>query len=164
MMTGTATDQENTMTKPASMKLFDVLYLATIPLGALIIFLSRDVLVAQMQAEMAANGLDDAIVGEGVLWSGFVFSAVVTIALWFFVSVKRVGLVRWLIALFAAYNVVSLPVLLAGGIAGYEWLSLLSFAMQIVAAVLLLLPASRPWFARAQHPVGARREGGVELK
>ena len=146
------------MKKPASMKLFDLLYLGSLAVGMIGLFLGWDTMIAQMNAELASEGvaLDEAFASNAIVGS-FLFGVAISVGLWFLVSVLRIEFVKWIILLFTAYGVVTL----ATGIArdGFDMIELsgiVSTLMSIAALVMLFRPDSKAWFD-AKH-AGRLRE------
>ena len=155
------------MQKPQSMKFFDWLYLGSLAIGLIGLALGWDAMMEQMNAEFAAQGLEpDSSFATSAIVGGFIFGVGISVALWFLVSIMRIEFVKWIVALFTAYGVVSL----AGGIAmaGFDMIQLsgiVSTLMSIVAVVMLFRADSKAWFdAKRGDKPEVERDSGVNLK
>ena len=132
--------------KPTAIKRFDWLYLGAIVLSTVATFINYDSLMAQMEAELATSGAEG--VSSIALIGGFAFGIVVSLALWFLVSVLRIGLVKWIIALFAAWGAVSFVLsMLQTGFDVSLVLGAIAVIMNVAAAALLFTPEAKAWFA-----------------
>jgi len=133
--------------KPAAIKQFDWLYLGAFAVTVIQTVLNYDALKLEMQSELAATGAQGA--SDIALIGGLVISLIVTLTLWFLISVKRVEVVKWLIAIFAAWGAISF--LLSVSTSSFDIGSILGAivaVMNIVAAYLLFTPGAKAWFAR----------------
>lgn len=133
--------------KPASIKKFDVLYLGSIVIG-LIGFAINYASISQLaNAELAAAGAEG--IGAGVLIGGLMFGIAISLGLWFLVSVMRIEFVKWILALFAAYSVLSLLMSLGTEMGGGLNLvfGVLSTLVSIAAIWFLFQPDAKAWFA-----------------
>ena len=132
--------------KPASVKKFDWLYLGSIIIGLAGVALNYENLVAAADAEMAAQGVEGMMTG-GFLIVSLLFGVSISLALWFCVSVLRIELVKWVIALFTAWSIVSY----IGSFDTRMDLSiisgLVSTVMTIAALYYLFQPDAKAWFA-----------------
>ena len=137
------------MNKPQSIRRFDMLYLGSIAISLVGVVLTFGDMMEMMQAEMSAQGVD--FDGTAILIGGFAFGLAINLALWFLVSVLRVEIVKWVIAVFVAYG--ALSILLAAGT--QPWLSImfgaLSTAMMVAAVWFLFRPDSKAWFAEKRN-------------
>ncbi|WP_369026410.1 hypothetical protein [Qipengyuania sp. RANM35] len=132
--------------KPASVKKFDMLYLGSVAVGLVGVALNYGNIVDAANAEMAAQGLE-ATMGGGVIVVSLLFGVVISLALWFLVSVLRIEMVKWIIALFTGWSVVSYiasfdsrmdPSIISG---------LVSTVMTVAAIYFLFQPDAKAWFA-----------------
>lgn len=132
--------------KPASMKKFDMFYLGSIAVGLIGFALAYNDIVAQTNAELTASGVEP--MGTGVIIGSLIFGVLINLALWFLVSVQRIGLVKWLIALLIAWGVISLLTSLGAGFTTEVLIGLASTALGIVSLYFLFQPESTEWLAR----------------
>ena len=132
--------------KPAAIKRFDGLYLGAVALSLLATVMDFDDLRAAMEAELALRGAQSAT--DAAIIVGLAVSAAFSLALWFLISVLRIGLLKWIAALFAAYGVVAFA--LAVGEITFDLaaiLSLLVVLMNVAAVYFLFTPEAKAWFA-----------------
>ena len=99
--------------KPAAIKKFDWLYLGSVSVGLLGFALNYGAIADQANAELAAGGLEGA--ANGLLIGSMLVGVAINVALWFLVSVLRIGFVKWIIVLFVAWGLLSLGTALASG-------------------------------------------------
>lgn len=133
--------------KPASIKKFDMLYLGSIVVGLIGFAVNYGTIADQANAELAAAGVEG--MGSGVMIGGVLVSVAISLALWFLVSVVRIEFVKWILAVFAGWSVLSL---LMG--VGSELTSSLNLVFGVIGTVLgiaaiwfLFLPDAKAWFA-----------------
>lgn len=133
--------------KPASMKKFDWLYLGSVAVGLLGFALNYGAVVDQTNAELAASGMDGA--AGGLLIGGMLFGVAVNLALWFLISVLRIGFVKWIVVIFVAWGALSLGFSLASGqTAGLNLIfGLIGTVMVIASLYFLFRPESTAWLA-----------------
>jgi hypothetical protein len=128
--------------RPESIRKFDLFYLASIALSVLGFFLSYDAVVADVEAQSAAAGLQ---MGSGMAIGSFVFGLVLYLLLWFLVSHRRVAIARWLIVLLFLVNLISAPALFAGGFTLVKAVAVLSLVLSAVAIYYLFQPQTKAW-------------------
>lgn len=130
--------------RPESIRRFDLFYLASLALSVVGFVLSYDAVVAGVEAQSAAAGLQ---MGSGVAIGSFAFGIVLYLLLWFLVSRKRVAIARWLIVLLFLISLIGAPSALAGGFTLVEAISLLSLVLLAVAIYYLFQPDTKAWFS-----------------
>ena len=92
---------------------------------------------------------------DSALIGGLIFSFVITLVLWFLVSILRVEFVKWIIAAVAAYGAVALiGALTDEGAASPVIGGLIVMVMNLIAAGLLFTPAARAWFRAGRGTPG----------
>ena len=133
------------MTKPDSIRKFDKLYLGSIVLSLINFALNYGALAEQVRQETAAAGVE---LGGGVLLFGIAFSTLISLLLWFLVSRKRIGFIKWILLLLVVWSLVSLPEALANGIQGTDILGLVVLVAQIAAIWFLFREDAKAWFRR----------------
>lgn len=131
--------------KPASVKKFDWLYLGSVAVGLAGVVLNYGNLVEAANAEMVAHGGER--MGDGLMAFSLLFVSWFSLALWFLVSVMRVELVKWIIALFTGWSVVSYISAFDGRMDLPVISGLVSTAMTIAALYFLFQPDAKAWFA-----------------
>ena len=138
--------------KPPSIKKFDYLYLGSIVVGLIIFALTYQTAMEAAQAEIAASGTEIGDVGPGLLIGGLAFGIAVNLALWFLVSGLRIEFVKWILAIFAAWGVVSVLIgLTSGEMLLSQLLGLIPMAMSIAAIYFLFQPDAKAWFAERRR-------------
>ena len=137
------------MTKPASIKKFDYLYIGSVVIGLIGLIIGWDSLVALMDAEFAAQGLDpEGSFSTTTIIAGFAFGTAISLALWFLISVLRIEFVKWILVLFTVWGVFSLVVGLATtGFAVNQISGIISTIMSVAAIYMLFQPDAKAWFA-----------------
>jgi len=133
--------------KPASIKKFDMLYLGSIVVGLIGFAVNYGAIADQANAQLAAAGAEG--MGSGIMIGGLLLGVAISLALWFLVSVARIELVKWILAVFTAWSVLSL---LRG--AGSELTGSLNLVFGVIGTVLnvaaiwfLFQPDAKAWFA-----------------
>lgn len=137
------------MGKPDSIKKFDYLYLGSIVVGLLGLVLGWGTLMEQMNAEMAKSGLDpESGAAYGAIIGGVIFGTLISLALWFLISVLRIEFVKWILILFAMWGVFSILTGTAAGMVGMvEIAGIVSTIMSLAAIWMLFKPDAKEWFA-----------------
>ena len=130
--------------KPASIKKFDLLYIGSIIVGLVGFALNYGAIVDQANAEMAAQGVEG--VGSGLIVASLLFGIVISLALWFLVSILRIELVKWIIALFTAWSVFSYAISFDPEIDLSIIFGLVSTVMTLAAIYFLFQPDAKAWF------------------
>lgn len=137
--------------RPAALKAFDALYLGAVAVSALDTALNYDELKAAMQETLAASGAQQ--FGDTALIGGLVVGFVISLSLWFLVSVLRVEFVKWLIAAIAVWGAIAFVRAVMEG--GYDTAMLggmVVVAMNLLAAALLFAPTVKAWFLASRNP------------
>ena len=133
------------MTKPDSIRKFDKLYLGSIVLSLINFALNYGALAEQVRQETAAAGVE---LGGGVLLFGIAFSTLISLLLWFLVSRKRIGFIKWILLLLVVWSLVSLPEALANGIQGTDILGIVVLVAETAAIWFLFREDAKAWFRR----------------
>lgn len=137
---------------PKSIRLFTVLFWASVALSAVDIALQWPAMIDQISSDLALRGLSEQ---EAIGMSRIVliFTALLVFALvallWFLVARKRVGVLRWILLLLAAWSVyLGLSDMVAAPALDLPMTLRLAGTLQLVLAVAFLFrPASQAWFA-----------------
>jgi hypothetical protein len=127
--------------RPRSITLFESLSLAAVALGALILALTWNALMASVYARIRGSGIEPAVMIMTILYVGL-------LVLLILLTSRRASVVaKWLFAAIivaeAVFTVPGLPAMLRGGLVG--WLQIVQLALQLVALWFLFVPASRLW-------------------
>ena len=144
--------------KPAAIKKFDWLYLGSVAVGLLGFALNYGAIADQANAELAAGGLEGA--ANGLLIGSMLVGVAINVALWFLVSVLRIGFVKWIIVLFVAWGLLSLGTALASGeIASLNVIfGIISSLMGIASLYFVFQPEATAWLAAKRDDDGSRTE------
>ena len=144
--------------KPAAIKKFDWLYLGSIVVGLIGFALNYGTVADQTSAELAADGIEGAT--TGLLIGGMLFGVAINVALWFLVSVLRIGFVKWIIALFVAWGLLSLGMAIASGqTAGTNFIfGIISSLMVVVSLYYLFQPEAKAYLDAKRGDDGAASE------
>lgn len=138
--------------KPASIKMFDWLFLGSLGVTLLGILLNFGTLSAQAETEFAAQGLPE--MGTGMLIGALLLSLAISLGLWFLISVLRIGLARWALVLLTAWSILTTAKSLELGFDSTMAWGILATVMTVAAIWFLFRPDARAWFA------GTRGESG----
>jgi hypothetical protein len=130
--------------RPASIRRFDMFYLASLALLAIGFFISFDATVASVAAQTAAKGLE---VGTGFTVGLFAVVLAIELLLWFLVSRKGVAIAKWVLVLLVILDIFGLPALIAGTLSAPKMISLLRFVLEAAAVAFLFRADAKAWFA-----------------
>ena len=133
--------------KPSSIKKFDMLYLGAVVVGLIGFAVNYGAISERANADLAAAGMEG--MAGGVMIGGLIFGVAINLALWFLVSVLRIEFVKWILALFAAYSLVSLFLGMNSELVGglNFVFGAISAAISIAAIWYLFQPDAKAWFA-----------------
>lgn len=131
------------MNRPQSFKNFDRLYLGSIAVGVIGALLTFGELSDLMATEMAGQGMESA--SDGLLIGGLAFGVAVNLALWFLVSVLRIGLVKWVLAVFVAYAAIMFVISISAQSPISMVFAAASNAMAVASMWFLFRPESTAW-------------------
>ena len=130
--------------RPASITMFDRLYVASLVLGLINFGLAYDSTLAQMEADpsVAAAGM----AGPGVLWGVFGFGMAISLLLWFFVSRKASNGARWVLVVLTVIGLIGLPFSIAELPPVQLIGTLVVTGVQVAAVYFLFRPDAKAWF------------------
>ena len=131
--------------RPESIRKFDLFYLAAIAIGIASSLLNFEQVVAGMEQQLAASGLNmDAtgmVIGSNALGIG------VSLILWFFASRMRQGWVKWVLLLLLMIQAASIPGALTMGVGTLSITMLIVVLLKAIAIWFLFVPDAKEWFA-----------------
>lgn len=130
--------------KPASIRRFDLFFLASLALLVAGFFVSFDATVETLRAQTAAQGLQ---LGGGFAIGLFVVVLAIDLLLWFLVSRKGASVAKWLLVVLLIIDLFGLPSLLTGELSAAKALSLLRIALEAVAIAFLFQGDAKAWFS-----------------
>ncbi|MEG9269547.1 hypothetical protein [Qipengyuania sp. Mu-71] len=139
--------------KPASIRKFDWLYLGSVAIGLLGVALNYGAIASLTEADLAGQGYAD--MGAGVLIAGVLFGIAISLALWFMISVLRIGLAKWLLVVLTAWSVVTSGVAIVTNFDATMVWGLVSTVMTVLAIWFLFQPDATAWFAEKKGGNGA---------
>ena len=105
------------------------------------------------EADLAGQGYAD--MGAGVLIAGVLFGIAISLALWFMISVLRIGLAKWLLVVLTAWSVVTSGVAIVTNFDATMVWGLVSTVMTVLAIWFLFQPDATAWFAEKKGGNGA---------
>lgn len=130
--------------RPASIIMFDRLYLASLVLGTISFFVGYDTTMAQLEADPGSADLG--IAGAGFLWGTFAFGMAISLLLWFLISRKANNVARWILVVLAVIGLIGLPFSL-GELPPLQIVgSLVITAVNLLAVYFLFRPDAKAWF------------------
>lgn len=130
--------------RPPSIIRFDQLYLGSLALELAHLALGYDALIAGMKANPGAaeRGLD----GPGFWFASLGFAMAILLLPWWLASHRASNVARWILAIVAAFGLVSLSLSL-GDLPMLEIIAEVVFsAVEIAAVWFLFRPDSAAWF------------------
>jgi len=144
--------------KPAAIRKFDWLYLGSIAVGVLGFALTYGTLADSVSAELTASGMEGA--AGGFLIGSMLVGVAINVALWFLISVLRIGFVKWILLLFVAWGLLSFGISIASGQAPALNLVIgaISSIMVVASVYYLFQPEATAWLAQKRGDDGATGE------
>lgn len=128
--------------RPTSIIQFERFYLGALAVGLVGNVLNWDNATALLQADPNA-----AVLGTGFLFISVAIGLAISLLLWFLAARKAVGVAKWIIVVFFAIGLISVPFSL-GQLSGLAIVtSLVSMALQAAAVYMLFRPDAKKWFA-----------------
>jgi hypothetical protein len=131
--------------RPASITIFDRLFLGSLVLGLVNAFLSYDATIAQLEADPAVA--DIGLAGPGFVIATMGFGFGISLLLWFLISRKAVGVAKWVLVVLTVIGLLGMPMALAGAPLLQAATSLGLTVMQLAAIWFLFRPDAKAWFA-----------------
>jgi len=130
--------------RPKSIVMFERLFLASLVLGALGVLLSY-----QKLTDLAANdpGMRQLGVGSGFLVGVVIASYAVYLLLWYLIARGASNVAKWILVVFTVLGVLFALPGLAGAWDSTSALSLVVYALEILAVVYLFRPDAKEWLA-----------------
>jgi uncharacterized RDD family membrane protein YckC len=131
--------------RPRSIVLFESLSLAAVALGALILALTWNALMASVYARIRGAGIEPAMMILSALYVAFLVMLILL------TSRRGSAVAKWLFAAIIVaetiFTVPGLPSMLRGGIVG--WTQIVQLVLQLAALWFLFVPESRAWIREA---------------
>jgi len=129
--------------RPKSIIMFERLFLASLALGALSVVLNYQALT-----DLAANdpSMRQVGLGSGFLIGILAVSYAIYLLLWYLIARRASSAAKWILVVFTVIGVLSDLPGLAGGWNSTLALSLVVYALEILAVVYLFRPDAKAWF------------------
>ena len=138
--------------KPASVTVFDYLFLGSLIVDLFSTIAGWDYIVLSMHNQIAAQGggPDAQVFVSDMLPYVFGLGLALNLGLWMLISLLRIGFFRWILAIFVALGCVSL---IGNILAGGDWpflqvMNVLSAGMTVVAVYFIFRPDAGAWLRR----------------
>lgn len=131
--------------RPDSIRKFDMFYLGAVALGVFNFFLGFDRLSDQVDAELAGSGVANS---PSYLVLGIAIGTAISLGLWYLISRRRIEFVKWILVIFFAWGLISLPGIFVGGLDLPDVIGLVVYALQGIAIAFLFRADAKAWFAR----------------
>jgi hypothetical protein len=141
--------------RPNSIRWFDRLFLTALALGTAGSIANANSTVTRFAANPATADF-----GMGFLVWTIVGTTVMNLLIWFFISRRASNVAKWLFILVLGTSLSALRFILTGS-GAYDMgvpmkgLTLINFALNVAATVMLFRPDARAWFARRGKAVDA---------
>ena len=129
------------------MQRFDLAYLASLAIPGLAMIWDFDDIVAESEADPLLVGL-----GAPILATTALVILLIALLPWYLASYRRVRFARWMLVIFFALGLVSVPDLLASEFSTLDAASLASLIFYAVALFFLFRPDSNAWFRGRVDP------------
>ena len=130
--------------RPKSIVMFERLFLASLVLGLLNFLLSYQDAAALVANDTGAQKLG---LGGGFLIGITAVSTVVYLLLWFLVARMASNIAKWVLVVFVGLGVLAALPALAGAWSVALALSLVVYALEVLALVYLFRPDAKAWLA-----------------
>lgn len=131
--------------RPKSLVWFDRLYLGSMVLGAIGVFVALPVTRKMLATSPATAGF-----GDGFIFATSLGGVAVSLLLWYFISRRASNVSKWLLVVMLAMGLIGLPNNVQM-IAQYSWLvpafTVVNTLLQLAAVIFLFRPDARRWFA-----------------
>lgn len=137
------------MTRPRSIRWFELLFLASLLLTLVATALIWPALLDQAAAQAGAANLGDGTLAV-IAGLGIAIVVAIMLLLWYFVARRGSPVAKWVLVFFTGYNLYSLVGSVQAGAPFATVPGLVSGAallLQVIAVALLFVPDARAWFA-----------------
>lgn len=128
--------------RPASIRKFEILFLASLLTGLIGTLISWNATLAQFRAGAGGVELSPAIL-IGVL--AVIYA--IMLLLWYLIARRASKIAKWILVVFTLISLIGIPALFSPPFTLSKGIELLSNLLQVAAVVFLFLPDARVWFA-----------------
>jgi hypothetical protein len=129
--------------RPASIVMFERLFLASLALSVVSFFINYESMLRDLETQ---PGLAELGLGSGFAIGSMAIGLAIYLLLWFFIARKASSVAKWILIVLLALSAISLPAMVLGpwnlGLA----LGVAVYALEIVAAVYLFREDAARWF------------------
>ncbi len=134
--------------RPPSIIKFERLFLASLAVSAIgfVIGYEAAMRVVESDPSMQRFGL-----GGGFMLGVLAASFAIYLLLWYLIAHRASTIAKWVLIVFVALGLVSLPFALTGPLSLTVALNLLVYVLEVVALVYLFRPDAKAWF-RGESP------------
>jgi len=129
--------------RPASIVMFERLFLASLVLSLVGVIIGFDGMVDQLASEPGTAELG---LGGGFLAGAMAVGFAISLLLWFYIAHKASNVAKWILIVLAAFGLISLPAMLTGPWDATVLLGLASYALEIAALIYLFRDDAKAWF------------------
>ena len=137
------------MTRPDSIRKFELFYLGALLVGLVAGFVSFGSTADAVDAQLARAGMEG---GETFVLVSLGISLVFGLLMWFLIARKAIGFLKWLLLALLLYNVLAVPLAMTSGLGTVSIIGVVVMAMQAAAIFFLFRPDAKEWFARRGAP------------
>jgi hypothetical protein len=134
--------------RPASIIMFDRLFLGSLAVSAVGVVLSWDEMTAQLANE---PGVAEIGLGSGFIAGAIAVGFAISLLLWFLVSHKASNVAKWILIVLAALSLISLPSMLGGPWDLMGILGIASYVLEIAALGFLFREDAKAWLSGQHH-------------
>ncbi len=131
--------------RPASIAMFDRLFLGSLALGLVNAVLGYDATIAQLEADPAVAEMG--LAGPGFVIVTMAFGFGISLLLWFLISRKAITVAKWVLVVLTVIGLFSIPVALADVPLSQAIITVVVTVMQLAAVVFLFRADAKAWFA-----------------
>ncbi len=128
--------------RPTSIIRFEQLFLTSLAIGLINVFLTWDTTMATIQADP-----NSAALGPNFAYITTAFGFGINILLWYLVARKAVGFVKWILLVLMVIGLLALPSSFAILPTLNLAIALVLTIMQAIAVYMLFRPDAKRWFA-----------------
>jgi len=129
--------------RPESVITFERLFLLSLAISAGTIVVGFD---AMMRAVLNDPGVQQLGLGSGVIIGVIAASYAVYLLLWWLIARRASNVAKWILVVFVALGLISLPTTLGGPISVLLVLNLAVYALEVAALVFLFRADAKAWF------------------
>lgn len=144
--------------KPATIRRFDLFYLAWVVLTIVDFFLQRDAYVAQVDAAATNGGI---VLGSSFVTIVFVIWLLVMLLLWWLVSARRSAIAKWVIVVLVLLSVFGVPNLFRHALTATAIVEVIMLLVSVAAAYSLFGAEARAWFTGTAPAAPSEDDGAA---